>query len=175
MSALFAKPATDTDHASTAAPRDGRDDFDWLAGRWAVSHRKLRKRLAGDTHWDEFAGQCEMRQIVGGLANVDDNLLEQPSGTYRGGALRLFDPVEKLWSIWWIDSRIPGLDTPVRGRFEKGVGTFVAEDSWEGRPIVVRFIWSEIAERSARWEQAFSTDGGATWETNWIMRFDRVG
>src|SRR5882757_1382572 len=92
MSALFAKPAAGTDAAAIDAPRDGRADFDWFAGRWAVSHRKLRRRLADDTHWDEFAGRCEMRPMVGGLANVDDNILEQPSGPYRAGTLRLFDP-----------------------------------------------------------------------------------
>jgi hypothetical protein len=172
MSALFAKPAAGTDAIDT--PRDGRADFDWFAGRWAVSHRKLRRRLADDTHWDEFAGQCELRPMVGGLANVDDNILEPPTGPYRAATLRLFDPATRLWSIWWIDGRAPGLDTPVRGRFENGVGTFLADETWEGRPIVVRFIWSEITERSARWEQAFSTDAGASWETNWIMRFDRI-
>jgi hypothetical protein len=166
MSSLFEK-------AAGGAAQDGRDDFDFFVGRWTVAHRRLRRRLAGDTQWEEFAGRSELRQIVGGLANIDDNVIELPAGTYRAATVRAFDPATGLWSIWWIDGRNPRLEPPVHGRFENGVGTFLGDDVFEGRPIRVRFIWSEIAPRSARWEQAFSADGGATWETNWIMRFTR--
>jgi hypothetical protein len=156
-------------------PDDGRHDFDFLIGRWMVAHRRLRRRLAGDDAWDEFAGACEMRPLIGGLGNVDDNVLELPEGSYRAAAVRLFDPGERRWSIWWIDGRVLGLEPPVHGRFENGIGTFVGEDAFEGRPILVRFVWSEIRPASARWQQAFSPDGGATWETNWDMRFTRLG
>jgi hypothetical protein len=169
MASLFEKDA-----ASDSSMRDGRHDFDFFVGRWSVAHRRLRRRLAGDTQWDEFGGFGEMRQIVGGLANVDDNILELPAGTYRAATVRVFDPATRLWSIWWIDGRNPHLEPPVHGRFENGVGTFEGDDVFEGRPIRVRFLWSEIAARSVRWEQAFSPDGGATWETNWIMRFTRL-
>jgi hypothetical protein len=169
MSSLFEKAA------ATEKARDGRDDFDFFAGRWTVAHRRLRRRLAGDTQWEEFTGRSEMRQIVGGLGNVDDNIIELPAGTYRAATVRAFDPATGLWSIWWIDGRNPRLEPPVHGRFENGVGTFLGDDIFEGRPIRVRFIWSQIAPRSARWEQAFSPDGGATWETNWIMTFTRSG
>ena len=57
------------------------------------------------------------------------------------------------------------------GRFEAGIGTFYADDSFGGRPIRVRFLWTGTGTPSPRWEQAFSTDGGATWETNWEMDF----
>jgi hypothetical protein len=160
--------------AAGAAVQDGRDDFDFFVGRWRVAHRRLRRRLAGDTEWEEFAGRSEMRQIVGGLGNVDDNVIELPAGTYRAATVRAFDPATGLWSIWWIDGRNPRLEPPVHGRFENGVGTFFGDDAFEGRPIRVRFIWSEITPRSARWEQAFSPVGGATWETNWIMTFTRM-
>ena len=169
MAILFEK-----DPASASAVRDGRHDFDVLVGRWSVAHRRLRRRLAGDNQWDEFGGRNELRQIVGGLANVDDNILELPAGTYRAATVRVFDPATKLWSIWWIDGRNPRLEPPVVGRFVNGVGTFEGDDVFEGRPIRVRFIWSEITGRSARWEQAFSPDGGATWEVNWVMRFTRM-
>ena len=89
-------------------------------------------------------------------------------------SVRVFDPATKLWSIWWIDGRHPHLEPPVHGRLE-GVGTFEGDDVFEGRPIRVRFLWSGISARSARWEQAFSADGGATWEVNWVMRFTPAG
>lgn len=155
---------------------DGREDFDFFTGRWWVHHRRLQRRLEGDTRWDEFGGTCETRAILGGLGNVDDNLLDLPAGTYRAATVRLFNPATRLWSIWWVDARNPGFEPPVLGGFDHkdGIGTFFGEDSLNGRPIRVRFIWSEITATSARWQQAFSADGGASWETNWHMRFQRA-
>ena len=167
-------PTPSTASRSDNAPADGRADFDFFFGRWAVSHRRLRKRLAGDTNWDAFGGTCDTRPILGGLGNFDDNVIDLPGGSYRAATLRTFDPETRQWSIWWIDGRNPlTIDVPMRGTFADGVGTFLCEDVFEGRPIQVRFLWSRITEKSARWEQAFSPDGGKTWETNWIMDFAR--
>ena len=55
-----------------------------------------------------------------------------------------------------------------------GVGTFETDDTLRGKPIRVRFTWSKITPTSAHWEQAFSPDGGKTWEMNWTMEFERV-
>ena len=156
---------------------DGREDFDFFIGRWWVRHRRLQRRLEGDDRWDEFGGTCETRAMLGGLGNVDDNVLELPGGTYRAATFRLFNPATRLWSIWWVDARNMALEPPVHGRFDHkdGIGSFFGEDSWSGRPIRVRFIWSQITATSARWEQAFSADGGASWETNWLMDFHRAG
>jgi hypothetical protein len=178
MPVLFAKDATLRDgrgEATTPSPLDGRDDFDFFAGCWTVTHRRLIDRLVGDTRWQEFGGICESRPILGGLANIDDNILELPAGTYRAATLRVFNPGTRLWSISWIDGRAARLDPPVHGRFENGAGTFLGEDALsDSRRILVRFVWSEITRQSARWEQAFSPDGGATWECNWSMRFERA-
>ena len=38
----------------------------------------------------------------------------------------------------------------------------------------MRFTWSGVEGPTPRWEQAFSTDGGSTWETNWVMDFTRA-
>ena len=149
----------------------GSRDFDFLIGRWTVAHRRLRRRLQGETQWDRFGGRCEMRPLLGGLGNIDDNIIELPDGTYRGSALRLFDPAKGLWSIWWADSRAPGLQPPVHGRFANSVGTFLGDDTLRGRPIRVRYIWSDVTATSARWTQAFSPDAGAMWEDNWVMEF----
>ncbi len=61
----------------------------------------------------------------------------------------------------------------MRGGFADGVGVFLADETLEGIPIRVRFIWSRITASSATWEQTFSEDGGRTWETNWTMDFER--
>jgi hypothetical protein len=151
------------------------NDFDFLVGHWTVRHRRLKERLAGCTEWEEFGGTCSLRPILDGQANVDDNVLDMPSGTYRAASIRTYDPATRRWSIWWLDSRHPhDLGTPVVGAFKDGTGTFFADDTLNGQPIRVRFLWTDITAASACWQQAFSNDGGATWETNWIMDFQRV-
>lgn len=149
-------------------------DFDFFIGDWDVHHQRLKARLSGCTDWEHFSGLNVAKKILGGFGNIDDNLLHLPSGTYRAVTLRSFDPRSKIWSIWWLDSRSPGaLDVPVVGQFVNGVGTFLAHDSLNGKPVVVRFMWSVPQPDCPRWEQAFSADGGITWETNWVMEFKR--
>lgn len=150
------------------------NDWAFLVGSWSVRHRRLKERLAGSTEWEEFVGTCVNWTTLGGEGNVDDNVLELPSGTYRGVGMRAFDAKTRQWSIWWLDSRKAVIDPPVRGGFKNGVGTFIGDDTLRDRPVKVRFQWSQITSASADWEQAFSPDGGATWETNWRMEFTRV-
>jgi hypothetical protein len=148
--------------------------FAFQTGEWRVRHRKLRQRLAGSSDWFEFDGTCRAWEIMAGAGNVDDHRLDDPNGAYAAATIRSMDPASGQWSIWWIDGRFPGLGPPVHGTFENGVGTFHGKDELDGRAIDVRFIWSRITATSARWEQAFSADGGASWETNWIMDFTRT-
>jgi hypothetical protein len=150
-------------------------DFDFFMGSWRVHHRRLVERFVGSDEWQEFDGTSIAWPILGGAGNIEDNVLELPGGTYRAISLRSYDPATDRWSIWWLDGRTPGrLDPPVLGRFDGGIGTFVGEDTFDGRPILVRFLWSDITDRTCRWEQAFSDDDGATWEVNWVMEFTRT-
>ena len=166
------------DKPSESGPRDlsGAHDFDFLIGEWRVYSRRLKERLAGSQDWEEFDGTIRAAKTLDGLGNVDDTIFNTPGGAYRGMAPRAYDPKTGLWAIWWIDGRNPhgAVDPPVRGRFENGVGTFYADDTLRGKPIKVRFTWSHITPTTARWEQAFSSDGGKNWETNWTQRLERV-
>ena len=110
------------------------------------------------------------------LVGADDVVaIDDPAGAYAAATVRRMDPATGLWSIWWIDSRFSEIAPPVVGRFESGVGTFRGKDVLRGQPIDVRFLWSALSETGARWEQAFSGDGGIRWETNWVMEFMRAG
>lgn len=143
------------------------EDFDFLVGDWRVVHERLNGRLVSSTDWQRFTGTCSMRRLMGGLANVDDNVLEIPSGTYNAVSLRSFNLQTRQWAIWWLDGRDPHtLETPVLGGFENGVGTFLATDTLNGRPILVRFRWTDTRTQTPRWEQAFSPDGGASCGAN---------
>jgi hypothetical protein len=149
-------------------------DFDFLIGDWKVLHRRLKRRLAGATDWEEFPGTMSCRKILGGAGNSDDNYLELPGDPYHAMTVRTFDPKSGEWSIWWFDGRHPGsLEPPVKGRFVDGVGTFFANDTFQGAPIVIRFHWDARNPSAPRWEQAFSGDNRQSWEVNWTMVFSR--
>jgi len=160
----------------TISATSGVHDFDFLVGRWRVHHRKLKERLANNHEWIEFEGTLNSQPLMGGYSNVDDLILEVPGAPYRGVALRSFDSKTQQWSIWWLDSRTPlgPLDPPMRGTFQNGVGTFYADDTFNGKPVRIRFIWSKITSTTCHWEQAYSPDGGKTWETNWVQDIVRV-
>ena len=135
----------------------GVNDFDFLAGRLRVYHRRLKERLAGNHDWVEFEGTCTMQKILGGAGNMDDNVLEFPGGAYRAVTLRTYDRAKGQWSIWWIDGRNPShLDPPVVGGFENDVGTFYANDTFEGKPIRVRFLWTNLTTKP-RWSRPSPT------------------
>jgi hypothetical protein len=158
----------------TATAAGSPDDFDFAIGSWNVTHRRLKERLANCREWIEFPGTSDTRKVLGGHGNVEDNVLELPGGTYRAVALRSFNPSQRDWAIWWLDDRAPGsMDAPVIGRFQDGVGLFHADGELNGQPIRIRFTWTRITADALRWEQAFSPDAGATWETNWTMQFVR--
>lgn len=151
-------------------------DFDFIIGTWQVFHRRLNARLQGCKDWTEFRGTSATRKILGGFGNVEDNILHFPDGDVRAVAFRSYDPTSLSWAIWWLDGRAPhSLDPPVVGSFSGTVGTFLASDVLDGRPVQVRFIWRTNPGSNPTWEQAFSADGGATWETNWTMEFKRIG
>ena len=149
-------------------------DFDFIIGSWRVSHRRLNVRLQHCKDWTEFRGLSSTRKILGGSGNVEDNVLFFPDGEVRAAAFRSYDPKTQSWAIWWLDGRAPhSIDKPVVGRFIGTVGTFLAHDTLDGKPIEVRFTWKTNPGTNPTWEQAFSPDGGITWETNWTMVFER--
>ena len=151
------------------------DDFDFFIGSWRVHHRRLKERLSGCTIWEEILRHERLPQ---GARRIRQSRRQRdrPAGRRLPSRdLRAYDPAQALWSIWWLDGRHPTrLDTPVVGHFDSGIGTFYADDNLAGKPIRVRFLWSHITPVSCRWEQAFSPDGGAFWEINWTMEFQRA-
>lgn len=148
-------------------------DFDFLLGTWSVKHHRLTERLRGSTEWQSADATDDVVKILLGRGNLGRFTREFDGAPYEGISIRLFDEADRVWRIYWIDTISMKVDPPVTGFFESGIGTFIGDDTWEGTPIRVRFIWSDITADSARWEQAYSTDSGETWEVNSIMEFKR--
>jgi hypothetical protein len=152
-----------TDHAH---------DFDFLTGSWNVANRRLKDRLVGCEDWEEFPATSVCWQLFSGAANLDE--ITFPTLGHKGLTLRLYGPAREEWSLFWANSRTGLLEPPVTGRIDGDRGEFKGDDSHNGIPVRCRFIWSQITTTSARWEQAFSTDGEQTWETNWVMELTRT-
>ncbi|GAA2996331.1 hypothetical protein [Streptosporangium longisporum] len=147
------------------------NDFDFLVGTWDVANRRRTDFLDGTSEWEEFPAVSRASRHFAGGANFDE--ITFPTMGFTGLTLRLYDVEREQWSLYWSNSRTGTLFPPVVGRFTGGRGEFHGDDTHAGRKVRARFVWSDITERSARWEQAFSLDGGVTWVTNWIMEMTR--
>lgn len=154
---------------------DGQHDFDFLLGHWTVKLRRLQNPLHGSTQWIEGTGTSYARPLWGGKANVDELEADMPNGHVEGMTVRVYSPETRQWSLYWGNQKNGRLEfPPTIGAFENGKGEFYDTEIYEGRTIVVRYTWSNITATSAYFEQAFSPDGGKTWETNWTTQLTRV-
>jgi hypothetical protein len=160
--------------ARIAAPRDGQHDFDFNLGAWRTHVRRLLHPLSGSTAWTEYEGTHVVRPVWHGRANLGELELDGPSGHIEGLALRLYNPRARQWNVYFASSRDGEAGVPLVGQFGGGRGVFVDQETFDGRAILVRNVWSDITPTSCRSEQAFSADGGRTWEVNWIATDARI-
>lgn len=160
---------------SSPPAEDGQRDFDWEFGTWRTDVQILANPLSDEEdEWLTFKGTSVVRPLVDRKANIVEFDVSGPTGRIQAINLRLFEPQANRWSLTFANLR-NGLLTPsVYGGFHGKVGRFFGDDELDGRPIKVRFIIVRLTRDKARFEQAFSDDGGKTWETNWIAVDQRV-
>ena len=157
-----------------AETADGSHDFDFEIGTWKTHVRRLVHPLAGSTTWVEMDGITTVRKVWGGRANLVELEADGPSGHFQGLSLRLYNPETRKWSLNFASSHDGTLTTPAIGEFKNGRGEFHDRETLNGKPILVRFVISDITPTSCKFEQAFSADDGKTWEVNWIATDTRV-
>ena len=160
--AVIQHPATSTQ------PRDGQHDFDFEIGTWKTHLTRLQHPLSGDTTWLTYEGTSVVRKIWDGKANIVELIADGPAGRIEALSLRLYNPDARQWSINSANSRTGTISVPTIGEFRNGRGEFYDQEMFNGRAILVRNVWSDITRTSCRFEQAFSEDGGKTWEVNWV-------
>ena len=151
-----------------SARRDGQHDFDFEFGTWKTHLRRLQHPLTGSNTWIEYDGTTVVRKLWGGRANLVELEADGPAGHFEGLSLRLYNPEAHQWSLNFASSAAGSLGQPAMGEFKDGRGEFFDQEMLNGRAILVRFVISDITPDSCRFEQAFSDDGGKTWEVNWI-------
>jgi hypothetical protein len=154
--------------------RDGQHDFDFSIGTWKTHVSRLLHPLTGSTTWAEYDGISVVRKVWNGRANLLELEVDGSAGHIEGAGLRLYDPQSRQWSLNWVNSRDGILNRPMVGEFQEGKGEFYDQESLGGRTIFARNRFLDITPNSCRFEQAFSDDGGKTWETNWVMTFTRT-
>lgn len=154
--------------------RDGQHDFDFEIGTWKTHLRRLVHPLTGSTTWIEYEGTTVVRKVWNGRANLVELEADGPGGHFEGLNLRLYNPVSHQWSLNFSGSSSGTLSQPTIGEFKNGRGEFFDQETLNGRAIFVRFVISDITPNSCRFEQAFSEDGGKTWEVNWIATDTRA-
>ncbi len=153
---------------------DGQHDFDFEIGRWKTHVKRLLKPLTGSTTWTEYDGTSVDQKIWNGKANLLELEVDGPKGHLEFLSLRLYNPDSHQWSLNFSSSNGGTMGVPTVGEFKNGRGEFYDQESINGRMVLVRFVISDITPNSAHFEQAFSDDGGKTWEVNWIATDTRV-
>lgn len=166
--------ASHAEQPAATAARDGQHDFDFEIGTWRTHLRRLLHPLSGSTTWVELEGTSVVRPVWAGRANLVELQVSGPSGHIEALSLRLYNPDSHQWSLNFSNSSSGTLSQPTIGEFKDGVGEFFDQESFAGRAILVRFLIKKISAESCRFEQAFSADGGRTWETNWIATDTRL-
>jgi hypothetical protein len=154
-------------------PPNGQHDFDFEFGSWKMHLSRLVHPLTGSHTWSTYDGVSIVNKVWNGRANLGEIELDGPTGHLEGLSLRLYDPVAHQWNLSFANSATGSLGQPTTGGFKDGRGEFYDRESFNGRAIFVRFVFSDITANAFKFEQSFSDDGGKTWEPNWIAAFVR--
>jgi hypothetical protein len=158
---------------------DGQHDFDFSIGTWRTHISRRLHPLSGSDEWADYAGSSVVHPIWNGRGSLGETEADGPAGHLEALSLRLYSPQSHQWSLYYASSGgttsiATELSVPTIGEFRNGRGEFFDTELFHGRNILVRNVWSKISSQSIRFEQAFSEDGGRTWEVNWIAVDTRV-
>jgi len=155
--------------AIPATPVGSAHDFDFEHGHWHTTLRRRLHPLSGSDVWADYAGTTIVHPVLGGRANLVELDVSGPEGRLQGLSLRLFDPKQQRWTLNFSNAAAGTLELPMTGGFGGGArGVFYSAEAFGSRPVLVRFVIESTSADTCRFEQAFSADGGVTWETNWI-------
>ena len=160
-----------TPKLEASTPGDHQRDFDFEFGNWKAHLKRLTHPLSGSDNWVEYNGTSVVSKLWNRRANIGELDVDGPSGHIQGLTLRLYNPKSHQWNLYWANRNDAILQVPTIGQFENNRGEFFDQEDFQGKSIFVRFVFSDVTATSFHTEQAFSTDGGKTWEPNWTAAF----
>ena len=159
---------------SIPSQHDGQHDFDFEVGTWKTHISRLQHPLTGSKTWVTYEGFTTVHKVWNGRAILVELEADSSIGHFEGLSLRLYNPESRQWNLNFANSGSGTMTVPTIGEFKNGRGEFYSQETLNGRAIFVRFVISDITQNSCRFEQAFSDDGGKTWEVNWIATDTRI-
>jgi hypothetical protein len=169
-----ANPVPNSSGAKRANLDDGRHDFDFDFGAWKTHSSRLLHPLTGSTTWADMDGITVVKKIWGGRANMAEYKADGPAGHVELISLRWYNPAAHQWNLDFATPNVGTLGVPAVGEFKNGRADFYDEEPLNGKAILVRFSIWRITDDTAQSEQAFSEDGGKTWEVNWVNKYARL-
>ena len=159
---------------AAAQARDGQHDFDFNFGSWKTHIMRLQNPLTGSKSWVAMIGTVVVRKVWDGRGQLEEIEADGANGHFEGLTLFLYNPASHQWSQYFASSQEGSLGAPMIGEFKDGRGELISQEQFKGRTILVRGVWSEIKADSHRFEQAFSDDGGKSWEPNFVATLTRL-
>ena len=166
--------ASDTAQPADAASRDDQHDFDFNIGVWKTHIKRMLDPLSGSASSIELNGTVSVRKVWDGRAQLEEIEADGPKGHWEGTTLFLYNPQAHQWSQTFADSKSGVLETPLIGSFKDGRGELISLDTYNGRTILARGVWSDITPDSHHFEIAYSDDGGRTWAPAFIANLTRL-
>jgi len=160
--------------ATTLVSRDGSHDFDFNIGTWKTNIKRLKNPLSGTTEWINMEGTVTVRKVWGGKASLEEIEVNSPGGHWEGATLFLYNPTSRQWSQNFVSAGDNILESPTIGSFKNNVGELYAQETHKGRRVLVKGTWSHIVADSHQYEEAYSADGGKTWETYFSASLTRI-
>jgi hypothetical protein len=158
---------------TSAALRDGAHDFDFNIGVWHTHIRRIPDPWSGSDKSVVLDGTVTVRKVFDGRAQLEEIEADGPNGHWEGMTLFLYNPQAHQWSQSFIESKMAALNSPEIGAFHDGRGELFSSDTFNGKAILVRAVWSNITPDSHRFEESYSNDGGKTWAPAFIAELTR--
>ena len=153
---------------------DGAHDFDFGFGVFKTHIKRLTHPLTGSTTWIEWDGTVATRKLWDGKGQLEELEFGGPNGSHvEGMTVRLYNPEAQQWNLYWVNSDDGTLGQPMIGEFKDGKGVFYDQEQFNGHVVLVRNIYSNASDHGYDFEQAFSADGGKTWEPNFVANLAR--
>ncbi len=170
---VFAQASSNSELPAGGVPRDGSHDFDFNIGVWHTHIRRVLDPLSGSSDSMELNGTVTVRKVWGGRAQLEEIEADGPKGHWEGLTLFLYNPQAHQWSQNFIDSKSAMLNTPTVGSFKDGRGELFSQDTFNGKSILVRGVWSDITPNAHQYEESYSSDGGQSWSPAFIAKLRR--